>query len=86
MNPVQDFLLQTEFFGLNKFIQFFIRILCITLVSRNLCICKIMEQVWTISVPDLIARYGKIAFQFSSNSILFSSHIGSFAKNFFFYI
>jgi len=44
-----------------------------------------MEQVWTISVPDLIARYGKIAFQFSSNSILFSSHIGSFAKNFFFY-
>ncbi len=59
-----------------------------TQVPRIFYICKITEQVRTISVPDLIALYHWIIFQLSTNSLLFSAHINSSAKNFFllFYI
>ena len=37
------------------------------------------------TVPDLIALYHWIIFQLSTNSLLFSAHINSSAKNFLFY-
>lgn len=65
---------------------FTIGILRITRISRVFCSSKVIKQFRTIPVPYFIALHDRVTFQHPSDTLLFSAHINSFAKNSFLYI